>query len=159
MIGPELPAHILQNRSTTPDDEHEEAGPPSATIGPVIPTELQSRDRTSQTNNEEEDEDGYVPELPPDLAAARGNQGLSEKRVQGPSFPGAPPRPHYDDESDEDVGPMPLPAGVVLEEKDGVAEFLEKEERRRKQIEVRYFVSPFCAHLEVVKYGLGSHVV
>lgn len=139
MIGPDIPAHLLHNRSTTPEDEQEEAGPsqPPSSIGPVIPPELQSRDRTPQANNNEddEDEDDYVPELPPDLAAARASQDLGGKRVQGPSFPGAAPRAHYDDDSDEDVGPMPLPAGVYVEEKDGVAEFLEKEERRRKQIE------------------------
>ena len=48
----------------------------------------------------------------------------------------------FDDSDDEDVGPMPLPAGYAVEEKDGVTEFLEKEERRRKQIEVRFLV--FC---------------
>ncbi|GJE97999.1 DUF3752 domain-containing protein [Phanerochaete sordida] len=138
MIGPDIPAHLLQNRSTTPDDGPEEAGPsqPPPAIGPVIPPELHSRDRTPQANNEEdEDEDDYVPELPPDLAAARAKPNAGAKRVQGPSFPGAPPRRQYDDDSDDDVGPMPLPAGYVLEEKDGVTEFLEREERRRKQLE------------------------
>lgn len=162
MIGPDIPAHILQNRSTTPEDELEEAGPSQpqpATIGRVISSELQSRDRTPQAINED-DEDDYVPELPPDLAAARSKQEISGKRVQGPSFPSVLPRSHYDDDgSDEDVGPMPLPGGVVLEEKDGVTEFLEKEERRRKQIEVRHAVLSLRTHFELVKYGLGSHVI
>ncbi|TFK47984.1 hypothetical protein OE88DRAFT_1611754, partial [Heliocybe sulcata] len=76
---------------------------------------------------EEEEEDDYVPALPPDLMAAR-NAG-PPKRVIGPSFP--PPR-YEDEEEDEDIGPAPLPAhaGPVVE--DGVREFLEREERRRK---------------------------
>ena len=45
------------------------------------------------------------------------------------------------DDDDDDVGPMPLPAGVALYEKDGVEEFLEREERRRKNIEVRAWLS------------------
>ena len=46
--------------------------------------------------------------------------------------------PRYEeDEDDDDVGPRPLPAGYAVEEKDGVQEFLEREERRRKQLEVR----------------------
>ena len=40
------------------------------------------------------------------------------------------------EDDDDDVGPRPLPQGVVLEEKDGVQEFLEREERRRKHLEV-----------------------
>ena len=44
---------------------------------------------------------------------------------------------YEDDDDDDDVGPRPLPAGYAVEEKDGVQEFLEREERRRKQLEVR----------------------
>ena len=130
MIGPDIPAHLLSGRSTTPDSEPE-AGPSlPPTVGPSIP-QVQNKEE------EEGDEDDYVPELPPDLAAARGGSSAStSKRVQGPSFPSGPPRPTYDSD-DDDVGPMPLPAGYAFEEKDGVTEFLEREERRRKQAEVR----------------------
>lgn len=151
MIGPELPAHLLAKRSTTPDDGPEEAGPsqPAATIGPVIPSDLPTPQAKAQ-QDDEDDEDDYVPELPPDLAASRAES--SSKRVQGPSFPGAPPRRAYDeDDEDEDVGPMPLPAGYVLPEKDAVTEFMEKEERRRKQAEVRACVYTLPARFEVVK--------
>lgn len=154
MIGPEIPAHILNNRSTTPDDEPEEAGPsqPQTTIGPMTPPGVQGH--AAQDNNAEgdDDDDDYVPELPPDLAAARTSQASGGKRVQGPSFPDLSSRPTYEDDDDDDVGPMPLPEGVVLEEKDGVAEFLEKEERRRKQIEVRRGTLHLCAYFEVVKF-------
>jgi hypothetical protein len=36
---------------------------------------------------------------------------------------------------------MPLPAGISFEEEDGVREFMEREERRRKQIEVCIAIS------------------
>jgi hypothetical protein len=156
MIGPEIPTQFLTNRSTTPnDDEAEEAGPSlPPSIGPEIPAAVQKR-TPSADKQEDEDEDDYVPQLPPDLAAARNApSGSSAKRVQGPSFPTGPPRPTYgSDDEDDDVGPMPLPAGVVLEEKDGVTEFLEKEERRRKQIEVRLLGLPFRTSFEAVKAG------
>lgn len=48
-----------------------------------------------------------------------------------------PARREEEEESEDEVGPVPLPQGVVLEEEDGVREFLEKEEQRRKAIEVR----------------------
>lgn len=40
-----------------------------------------------------------------------------------------------EDDSDEDVGPKPLPAGMRHEERSAVDEFIEREERRRKQLE------------------------
>ena len=41
------------------------------------------------------------------------------------------------DDSDDDIGPKPLPAGAQLGERDAAAEFREREERRRKAAEVR----------------------
>jgi hypothetical protein len=41
-----------------------------------------------------------------------------------------------DDDSDDDVGPKPLPAGMHHEETDAVKEFLASEEKRRKLAEV-----------------------
>ena len=43
-----------------------------------------------------------------------------------------------EDDSDEDVGPMPLPAtvGGSRQETDGVRQFLEQEERKREAREV-----------------------
>lgn len=150
MIGPDIPTQLLQNRSTTPE---EEAGPSEHSIGPAIPPEILARSSAptsvhQQQEEEEEEDDYYAPALPPDLLAARSGpsnaapaaSSSKPKPVVGPTFPSSLAnrydRYHEDEESDEDVGPMPLPEGVVLEEKDGVQEFLEKEERRRKQIEV-----------------------
>ncbi|KIJ58787.1 hypothetical protein HYDPIDRAFT_190747, partial [Hydnomerulius pinastri MD-312] len=124
-IGPQIPAHLLPTVSAAPDSADAES-----------------------------DDDDYTPALPPDLAAARKVAGPSlpptagpsthrsssppSRRVVtvGPTFPSA--QPEYDSDSDSDVGPRPLPAavaGATTQEKSGVQEFLEREERRRKNIE------------------------
>ncbi|KAI0638925.1 hypothetical protein C8Q77DRAFT_1078432 [Trametes polyzona] len=134
MIGPDIPAHLLASTSSRNDEEGSDNEGP-ASIGPQIPSHLTSAPARSTTPpappaEEEEDEDDYAPALPPELAATRA------KKVLGPTFPPSVAAPRYDeDEDDDDVGPRPLPQGVVLEEKDGVQEFLEREERRRKQLE------------------------
>lgn len=132
MIGPTIPAHLLAaSKSTTSEPEP----------GPSEPVALEAKVVSAKTlpEDEDEDEDDYVPALPPDMVAARAGvstqEGPSVKRQIGPSFP--PPQTEEDDE-DEDVGPMPLPAHLFAEEKDGVQEFVEREERRRKQIEVSF---------------------
>ncbi|KAJ3483558.1 hypothetical protein NLI96_g6227 [Meripilus lineatus] len=153
MIGPSIPAHLLAKRSTTPDDNDEtEAGPSAPSIGPSIPQNLQSPQRHIPTSGnepqEEEEEDDYTPALPPDLVAARSappssSSNAKSKPVAGPTLSSQSklrsthPQLQREDEedSDDDYGPQPLPQGVVLEQNEGVREFLEKEERRRKQIE------------------------
>lgn len=166
MIGPDLPAHLLENRSTTPDDDEEqEAGPsqPSANIGPAIPPErlAQSKAQPQPVDDEddEDDEDDYTPALPPDLNSSirrdepsRPSASTSARKVvKGPAFPPSLARGGYSDDDDDDVGPMPLPAWYAMEEKDAVTEFMEKEERRRKQVEVRHFASCPELHFERVK--------
>ncbi|KAG8926156.1 hypothetical protein FRC03_010733 [Tulasnella sp. 419] len=92
-------------------------------IGPALPKHLQD------VQDDDSSDDDYGPALPPDLA----RPGPS-KPVVGPSFPTGPPP--EDDESDEDVGPMPLPEGLQDDdEEDGVAEFLAKEKQRQNNIE------------------------
>ncbi|KAF8915561.1 hypothetical protein CPB85DRAFT_1159787, partial [Mucidula mucida] len=89
--------------------------------------------------NDEEDEDDYVPSLPPDLLASRkagpsAPTRVPAKQVKGPTLPSA----YYPDgDSDDDVGPRPLPPTAQGNNNkiDGVQQFLEKEERRRQQIE------------------------
>ncbi|KAG6844870.1 hypothetical protein H0H87_002815, partial [Tephrocybe sp. NHM501043] len=136
-IGPELPPHLQQQGPEEPEPKN---------VGPEIPPHLLNQ----QTADDEDDEDDYVPELPPDLVASR-STGTSapppvsnaEKRVAGPSMPAYPPiyNPKYhsayneDDDDDDDFGPKPLPAGVKHAQTDAVQEFMEREERRRKQAE------------------------
>lgn len=141
-IGPELPPHLLNRTRSSADRNDEEESNPNV-VGPQIPSDLLKQD-------EEEDEDDYVPELPPDMVAGRSagpstNATSTSKRVVGPSMPSYPPtydpRHHAsysdDDDDDDDFGPKPLPAGVRHVEFDPVKQFMEKEEKRRKEIEVR----------------------
>ncbi|KAG5652834.1 hypothetical protein H0H81_003458 [Sphagnurus paluster] len=143
-IGPELPPHLLQH------SEEKEETQETPAVGPHIPPSLLSQNNA--TIDEDDDEDDYVPQLPPDMLANRaagpskpspGSPTISEnKRVVGPSMPSYPPTydPRYhsaydDDDDDDDFGPKPLPAGVKHAEKDAVQEFMEREERRRKDAE------------------------
>jgi len=137
-VGPSIPTHLLSgtvDRSTTPEDEDVEAeGPPRPTIGPSIPSIVPAQPSGPafpQDEEDEEEEDDYTPALPPKLLASRS----ASKRVHGPSFPPSAAQGFGGEDSDEDVGPMPLPAGFSLPETDAVSEFLEKEERRRKHVE------------------------
>ncbi|KAI0358901.1 hypothetical protein OH77DRAFT_1420401 [Trametes cingulata] len=141
MIGPEIPAHLLASSSSQNDEDNSDTEGPAPSIGPEIPSNLAPSTSKSTTpppptasaEEEEDDEDDYTPALPPHLAATRAS---TAKKVIGPAFPPSVAGPRYDDDDDDDdVGPRPLPQGVVLEEKDGVQEFLEREERRRKQLE------------------------
>ena len=114
MIGPNLPPHLLENRSTTPVEEEPEAGPsqpPVVTVGPTIPLELLAQ-KALPEEEDEDDEDDYMPALPPDLASGSKPQlSANARKVQGPAFPPSVARGAYeDDESDDDVGPMPMPA-------------------------------------------------
>lgn len=147
-IGPELPPHLLdRSKGGTPSDGEDEP----STVGPQIPPHLVAGPSNPFPQpSQPEDEDGsdsdgdYAPALPPDLLASRSG---STTKVLGPSFP----RPYSkgqnhdrsrygddaDEDSEDDVGPMPLPDGISFGEENGVREFMEREERRRKQVEVR----------------------
>ncbi|KAI0697147.1 hypothetical protein BC835DRAFT_1270798 [Cytidiella melzeri] len=140
MIGPDLPPHLLRNRSTTSgEDDEPEAGPSQpASIGPTLPSHLLTKKPAPTPTEDEDDEDDYMPALPPDLNRSQPPVPSGPPRkVMGPSFPPSITGrgSFHDDEDDDDVGPMPLPAGYVMKEKDGVTEFLEREEKRRKEVE------------------------
>ncbi|KAG1894752.1 uncharacterized protein F5891DRAFT_984775 [Suillus fuscotomentosus] len=94
------------------------------------------------SGNSDEDED-YTSALPPDLTASRAarpslpsksesNTPLPKRHYVGPSLPHS--QALYDDGSYLDVGPQPLPTAYAsqIEEKSGVEEFLERDERRRQ---------------------------
>ncbi|KZT18213.1 hypothetical protein NEOLEDRAFT_1143684 [Neolentinus lepideus HHB14362 ss-1] len=136
-IGPQIPEYLLKQVSEEGEEE-----------GPQLPPDLRSANRSEQApqdDEDEEEEDDYAPALPPDLAVSRKagvpvtppkpnslSVSASSKRIIGPSFP--PPR-YEEDEEDDEVGPAPLPAGAGSSAEDGVREFLEREERRRKAAE------------------------
>ena len=93
-----------------------------SSIGPHIPDNLPTNDA------QESDEDDYTPALPPELAAARkAGPPAPPSRVLGPTFPTAP-----DPDSDDDVGPQPLPAHVRPPSPSAVDDFLAHEARRRQ---------------------------
>ncbi|KAG8874012.1 hypothetical protein FRB98_008679 [Tulasnella sp. 332] len=81
---------------------------------------------------EESSDDDYGPALPPDLALTSSS---STRKVIGPSFPTGISLVMGEDDSDDEIGPAPLPPGQG-EADEGVRNFLEREERRQKAIEV-----------------------
>ncbi|KAJ1310718.1 hypothetical protein OPQ81_009241 [Rhizoctonia solani] len=145
MIGPAIPAHLLKGSQNTEDDDETgpmpTAGPsppprsttppaPAVTVaGPAIPEHLLKRCEPT-TQQEEEDDDAFMPALPPDLTGPP----KPAPRQLGPTLPSRPPP--EDSESDDDYGPMPLPEGASSnEDNDGVKEFLERERKREENIE------------------------
>ncbi|THH10589.1 hypothetical protein EW145_g1231 [Phellinidium pouzarii] len=149
-IGPQIPVHLASHRA---DDEDDGAAPQPA--GPQIPSHLLGgASAVAAEDDEDEDDDSYGPALPPDLLVARKRTSSSAvaaaagpssspplaRRVVGPSLPGHD-RQTYSypdaDADDDGYGPMPLPEGAQSTDgvSEGVREFLEKEEKRRKEIE------------------------
>lgn len=127
-----------------------------SSIGPQIPPHLlPTVSAPTENDTAESDEDDYTPALPPDLAAARNAVGPSSRPTPGPSTRRSPSpvpprrvigptrptvRPehdvHPDSDSDADVGPQPLPIyALATSTHSGVEEFLEREARRRKNVE------------------------
>lgn len=150
-IGPALPPHLAHLAAASSRSPSASPPPgPLAPTGPALPVD-------------EEEGDDYVPALPPHLLAARqaraSSSGVEKKSVNlsiGPSvspsigatLPTAGPArsssisgpsfPEDDDSDDEVIGPVPVPTAGEEEEDEAqaaVREFLEREERRRKQAE------------------------
>ena len=137
LIGPQIPSHLLDSSApASPSHEHRsesygtqlssQAGPQ---LGPHLAPSLGAAG-PPQTNpsarfEDEEDVDAYLPALPPDL--------VPPARILGPSFPQASRLQENQSDSDDDVGPMPAPAGTKSDGPgDAVREFMEREERRRR---------------------------
>lgn len=166
-IGPTLPPHLQAGVQPTEDSDGDDYGPsigPSIgpalpkqheagpqlpagpqhppSIGAQIPSSVTSPSLPATADSEDDDEDAYMPELPPDLAPAK-----PTARMQGPAMPpGVGARYVADDDSDDDFGPMPLPGGLGERRVDPVQEFRAKEEARRKAAEVRL---PSCLHRRI----------
>jgi len=119
-------------------------------IGPSLPPTASGKTSPqitprylTETANEEEgedDDDSYAPALPPDMLPSA--QPATSKPIKGPMLPSLPSRlprnVNDEDVDDDDYGPMPLPESASVshdEDGDGVRDFLEKEERRKKNIE------------------------
>ncbi|KAJ6511563.1 hypothetical protein C8R47DRAFT_1173634 [Mycena vitilis] len=130
-IGPAIPSHLLNRPSTVEDDDEDDDDDDdddgSQPAGPQLPPPVPQNDAAA----DDDSEDDYAPALPPDMVAS------SSKKTGGRPYdaPGVPPDYHDPNDSDDDVGPRPLPAGVNFEERDAVKEFMAKEEKRRKEVE------------------------
>ncbi|KAG8844413.1 hypothetical protein FRB96_003048 [Tulasnella sp. 330] len=98
-------------------------------IGPAIPAHIMKGKQPKV--EEESSDDDYGPALPPDLALTSSS---STRKVIGPSFPTGISLVMGEDDSDDEIGPAPLPPGQG-EADEGVRNFLEREERRQKAIE------------------------
>ncbi|KAJ7155146.1 hypothetical protein C8R46DRAFT_1356392 [Mycena filopes] len=128
-IGPSIASHLL-NSST--DDPEYGVGDGPQLPGPQLPAVPPKVD-----GSDSDSDDDYGPALPPDMVAS-----ASKKPVAGPTMPPSY-SPTYDrrvqyhdpNESDDDVGPRPLPAGVGFAEQDAVKEFMAKEEKRTQEVE------------------------
>ncbi|KAF9481238.1 hypothetical protein BDN70DRAFT_876550 [Pholiota conissans] len=146
-IGPQIPTHLLsatskESKTQVFDDDdfvpRPTAGPSiGPSIGPSMPPHLQKpapRPRTAEPRPI------AGPSMPPPSTTSSSRS--SGKRNIGPTMPSYvptyEPNSGYGDESDsddDDVGPKPLPAGMVHVEADPVKEFMEREEKRRKLAE------------------------
>jgi len=136
VAGPQLPPGFSTTTTTVVDDDNEVGPGPS--IGPSIPAHLLAPQKRSST-----------PPSPP-RARRQPEAGPSTgQRVVGPALPNYGPTYNpqtygnieEDSDSDDDVGPKPLPAGMQHQETNAVQEFLEREERMRKAREVRLFTT------------------
>ncbi|KAF9042216.1 hypothetical protein BJ165DRAFT_1486240 [Panaeolus papilionaceus] len=147
-IGPSIPAHLLNQNISRNEDKDEESddddiGPslPSSSrnIGPSMPPSSSSR---STSRNIGLSKPPAGPSMPPPSVPLSSSSG-PQKRTIGPALPSyAPtydPKAHAslldDDDSDDDIGPKPLPAGMQHQQSDAVKEFMEREEKRRKLAE------------------------
>ena len=131
-IGPQIPAHLLtQYRKQNDDNDNNDEGPPQPS--PEIPSYVVSSSTTESQFSvfdvrRRELSKGDRPSE--SHSTSWGSQG---KRVLGPSIPLA----YGSDSSDEDdIGPKPLQPGTQNKQPDAVKDFMEKEENRRKAIEV-----------------------
>ncbi|KAJ3525730.1 hypothetical protein NMY22_g10451 [Coprinellus aureogranulatus] len=134
-VGPQMPPGFGSSR--VHDDEDDKA--PSSGIGPAIPAHLL---RGSSGKDPEGGGRSTTPPLErPSRPTPEPEPGPSTNRkVVGPTLPNYGPTYNPDtygnvedeEDSDDDVGPKPLPAGMKHEESNAVKEFIEREERMRK---------------------------
>jgi hypothetical protein len=157
-IGPQLPPHLLAaiskpDVSGDEDDANDPSpSPPSASIGPQIPSTV-STAGPQLPDAEADSDDDYAPALPPGFSVkpatahtAAVSAPAPSGRVVGPTMPSHPAR-HEDDDSEDEIGPSPFSAGPSAR-RDAVAEFREREESRRKALEVRLLAAMCPLHVD-----------
>ncbi|KAF8626461.1 hypothetical protein AX15_004865 [Amanita polypyramis BW_CC] len=147
MIGPEVPPHLLVRRHSEGGDVEQIE---SDSIGPQIPSQFLQKFTSPPFEDEdepadEEDTAGPTPNSVQDVSRSSNISKVSSpgpttsRRPVGPTLPPHLSQSHIvydeDEDSDDEIGPRPPPAGVHQEEEDGVKRFMEAEEKRRKMIE------------------------
>ena len=148
-IGPQIPAHLLNSASSSEkklqvyDEDDDDDGPQPVgavsgpSIGPTLPPEVKRPIGPAMPSSGASSSPRPVagPSMPPPSSSTSG------RRPIGPSFPpGIGPSSYQDEDSDDDdIGPKPLPASLQAQQSgqsDAVREFLEREEKRKKAVEV-----------------------
>ncbi|RXW22861.1 hypothetical protein EST38_g2986 [Candolleomyces aberdarensis] len=144
-LGPQLPPRYGQTTITDDAEDEDEPAPPQAGIGPAIPAHLLN----AKSNDVEDENRSTTPPPPPSIgpsfptqskAQPQAGPSAANRKAMGPALPNYGPTYNpstfnnieEDDDSDDDVGPKPLPAGMKHEESNAVKEFLDREERMRK---------------------------
>jgi hypothetical protein len=97
-----------------------------SSIGPQIPAHLLAQIQSSNNDSDDNSDSDTGPQ--PSTAT------VVPSRPLAPSIPLVHPS-RYDSDSDDDIGPKPLAAGQY-EQPDPVKEFMEKEEKRKKAVQV-----------------------
>ena len=185
-IGPQLPPHLqhLLGSSNALEDDGDDVGP-QPTVGPQMPPGFGAKDDQEndapqngigpsipahllQSSRKAADDDESTTPPPPTHRPRQGPEAgpSTNRRVVGPALPNYGPtyNPNTygnvedEDDSDEDVGPKPLPAGMKHEESNAVKEFLEREERMRKAREAStgYSLSSYSKAETATVIGCGE---
>ncbi|KAL0088547.1 hypothetical protein J3Q64DRAFT_1726382 [Phycomyces blakesleeanus] len=162
MIGPEIPSHLLQPKQSPEPSPADESS--TVSIGPVLPPHLANRSSSVpetqlpsvptvpavDTAPASDDEDAFLPELPPDLLEQRkktepkpqiedrnnnnnNKQQHRRRRPVGPAMPSCPLSvATYEDA--EDIGPV-LPSSYDPEKMAVQSTMADIEERARQSKE------------------------
>ena len=154
-IGPQFSAHLLAKDAAAERESSTEPGPSIGPMIPPAPTQTPPAIIAEPTvpvpryeEEEDEEEDAYAPELPPDLAVARANPTFvplpPPRRPIGPARGPLQQREEEEEESEEEIGPAPPPGTGPSSHvhEDAIIEFMQKEAQRRQAIEVRFSPPP-----------------
>ncbi|CAG8484469.1 16064_t:CDS:2 [Acaulospora colombiana] len=166
-IGPQIPAHLLSKFQPKDSDEEDsdDAGPhsypdsqldfnektESAQFDPSSPQVSSNLEKGGNWDDDEDDLDAYMPELPPDILAERQRKKIEQEKSLGKSGtekrrigPAMPPSIEYDEyqiseEEDDVVGPV-LPKDFKEKNEayvfqSAIQEFEERSDKMRQKLE------------------------
>ena len=133
-IGAHIPPHLLASTNDVSDDDDDD-------YMPALPPDLAAA--RTKVGPSPQPTKGLSSDSPPRVSAASKGKihGPALPCVSPPTFPSHSPSvsrsgADSDFNSDSEVGPQPLPSSTHPKaEKSAVQEFIEREERRRKNVE------------------------